>query len=822
MKNTQRKSLAKTGALLAIGLFGSTLLAADEPKPPVADWGHRLAPTECNLNLTPPVLDWHEGLPLGNGELGGLVWGASNSLTVKLDRLDLWDERCQEHVTAPEFKWKTIQRLVAEKKFDELAKMTDSGQYQFNRPPTHIAVGKLLLTLSSSVRASLFTLDLANAEGRIAFAGQTASPARMIASATESVILLRLPEVPEKLEFWAPGVSPKWFSRLGYPAPSMGREGDALWYEQSIPASTPETTYGFDGVKTLPAWKFVVYAESRKVGTETVIAMTIASNRKDNADPLGVAKERVARVFKQGIEPVWKAHQQHWANFWQQSELRIPDATAMRHYYLTRYYLGASCKPGFPAMGALQSVWTDNRMIPAYFNDFHNDLETQVQYQSYQTAGHFAEGRTLFEYLWEMLPTSRGYAKKIFETGGAAVPGVMTYGGNPISGVGYWPQYNMSPTYAGWFGWLFYQHWRYTQDREFLATRAYPWCTEIAECWSQLLKPDADGTLKLPLSSSSEIFDDSARAWLTPNSNQDIHMMRAHLLGLAEMADALGKGPEAGRWRGIADKLGPKPGHVDEEGALMWSANEKVLQHHRHLSHAMCIQPFNLLTMDGDERDRAVIAATMKRFDRTGVTGCPWSMVWRSSMLSRVGESEKAYRYLDMFLQDYITRNGFHMNRKLKGIANAKDCLFTIEANMLANQAVHDMLIQSWAPTIGQGEAGVVRLFPATPWLWHEASFTDLRAEGGFRVSAKREKNATIWFKIAADADGLLRLRDNFGGRAPKWSGREMTKVGVNFERPMRKGEVIEATLETPAEIPPKPAKSYAPANAANGSGQSK
>ena len=126
---------------------------------------------------------------------------------------------------------------------------------------------------------------------------------------------------------------------------------------------------------------------------------------------------------------------------------------------------------------------------------------------------------------------------------------------------------------------------------------------------------------------------------------------------------------------------------------------------------------------------------------------------------------------VDLFVKGWITRNGFHMNSDLQVRAPG---YFTLEANLLANQAVHDMLIQSWAPSIGLGEAGIVRLFPATPWSWHDASFDDLRAEGGFRVSAKRVNNATVWFKIIADADGLLRVRDNFGGRPLKWVGAEM------------------------------------------------
>ena len=177
-----------------------------------------------------------------------------------------------------------------------------------------------------------------------------------------------------------------------------------------------------------------------------------------------------------------------------------------------------------------------------------------------------------------------------------------------------------------------------------------------------------------------------------------------------------------------------------------------------------------------------------------------------SSIRSRVGDGESAYKHLDGFIKRYIARNGFFLNSPEK-----KPVMFTIEGNMMANQAVHDMLIQSWAPSIGNGEAGIVRLFPTMPWSWHEASFEDLRAEGGFHVSAKRVKNATVWFKITADANGLLRLRDNFGGRIPTWTGSEMTKTGRNFERPMRKGESIEARLEAPRELPPQPDNVYTP-----------
>ena len=85
----------------------------------------------------------------------------------------------------------------------------------------------------------------------------------------------------------------------------------------------------------------------------------------------------------------------------------------------------------------------------------------------------------------------------------------------------------------------------------------------------------------------------------------------------------------------------------------------------------------------------------------------------------------------------------------------------TIEANIEATQAVHDMLIQSWAPSIGRGDPGVVRPFAATPKHWKNAWFDDLRAEGGFKVSAT-------------------------------WNLEDLPRHGNDYVTAMRRGQVLE------------------------------
>jgi alpha-L-fucosidase 2 len=81
------------------------------------------------------------------------------------------------------------------------------------------------------------------------------------------------------------------------------------------------------------------------------------------------------------------------------------------------------------------------------------------------------------------------------------------------------------------------------------------------------------------------------------------------------------------------------------------------------------------------------------------------------------------------------------------------------------------------------------------PAHWRDAAFEDLRAEGGHRVSARREGGVTTWFRVVAGRNGGVRIRDNFGGRELTWSVGGVRKVGRDFEVRFGRGESIEATL---------------------------
>lgn len=731
------------------------------------------------MELAAPITTWDEAVPLGNGLLGGLLWGEGATIRLSLDRGDLWDERSAKDMPWDKFTMATMARLVGEKKPAEITAIFDRNYRDAH--PTKIPAGRLEIGFEAARQVKRFDLDMAVALGRAEF--PDGGPLEVFFSAAEPVALVRIPGVePKSLRLLAPAS----VKQLGYPAPQTGQQGRAQWFLQEAA----------DGLR------YCVCLDSVRSGDATVLAVTVTSTR-DGPDPVASARKWVETALASGYERMFEAHKAWWSKFWSQSRVEVPDVALLRHHNLVQYFYGSASRRGAPPI-PLQGVWTaDAGSLPPWKGDYHNDLNTQMTYIAYQTAGRFEEGASFLDLMWDLLPAFRKFAKDFYAAPGAAVPGVMSLAGQPLGG---WPQYSLSPVQGAWIGHLFYLHWRYTGDDRFLLQRALPWCREVGACLEGLLREE-NGVLRLPLSSSPEVFDNSLRAWLKPNSNYDIACLRMFFLALAEMAIAGGDRPAAEHWAGVARRVGEF--HVGPDQVLKISENEDLPGSHRHLSNLIGIHPFNLTTTDGGQRDRAILAASLKQWDRLGTSAwCGYSFSWMACLRARVGDAEAALANLEIYAKAFTLRNGFHANgdQLRAGFSNFTYRPFTLEGNFLASQAVQEMLLQSWSPTPGVPDTQVIRIFPAVPWRWHGATFTDLRTEGGCRVSARRENNATTWFRVTASRDGVVRIRDNFGGRTPQWSRGDVKKAGDNFEVRLKPGETCSATLPKPAAVPPAPA----------------
>lgn len=771
---------------LALLLFQSLELFATEPPP-----------ADLNLRLAAPIQTWDEAVPLGNGLMGGLLWGEGNVIRLSLDRGDLWDERPNG-----EPGWWTNRtyakavELIAKKDFGTVNRWWDEPYNGVT--PTKLPGGRLEIALSATSRVESFELNLATAEGWAHLGG--GRKVEVFFSATEPVALVRIPAgedvhlslLPAGAKREAGNAGPSSggaVAKLGYPPARQRADDELVWFEQ------PSTE----------RFAYAVAVAMRRTETGTILAIAMAT-RNEGKSPQAVAAARARKALATGFESARKPHLAWWKAFWAQSSVSLPaeDFAIAQQYYVVRYLLGAGSRRGAPPM-PLQGVWTaDNGGLPPWKGDYHNDLNTQMTYLSYPAAGHFDEGLSYLDFLWDRRDVFAAFARDFYGTEGLACPGVMSLAGQPLGG---WGMYSMSPTMSAWSAHLFYLHWRYTMDDAFLRERAWPWCRGVGLCMKGLLRTNEQGVLVLPLSSSPEIFDNSGRAWLKPNSNYDLMCLRMLFLALTEMADAQGLAAEAAGWKTLAERLGPY--HLREDGTLKINAVENLPGSHRHLSNLMGVHPFNLITMDEPSPDRRVITLTLAEWDKFGPGAwCGYSYSWMATLRARVGDAEKALRLLDVYAKAFVLRNGFHVNgdQTKSGFSGFTYRPFTLEGNFLAMQAVQEMLLQSWSPTPGVRDTEAIRIFPATPWRWHDVAFTDLRVEGGHKVSAVRKNNATQWFRVVAGRAGTVRIRDNFGGASIVWNRTDVRKDGSDFVFAAKRGETIEATLAIPRAVPAAPA----------------
>jgi alpha-L-fucosidase 2 len=78
---------------------------------------------------------WDEGLPLGNGTLGVLIWQKNDKLRMALDNVFLWDDRPMPEIDKLKFDWVVDQ--VNKNDYVPVQKMGDEP-YEANAAPTKI------------------------------------------------------------------------------------------------------------------------------------------------------------------------------------------------------------------------------------------------------------------------------------------------------------------------------------------------------------------------------------------------------------------------------------------------------------------------------------------------------------------------------------------------------------------------------------------------------------------------------------------------------------------------------------------------------------
>lgn len=696
------------------------------------------------LKFNKPIMRWDEAIPLGNGLSGALIWGPSNGLRFSLDRGDLWDTTPYEGIYKKEFTYDHMVKLVKEGNNEEIRRIFETPYDQ--TLPSKLPAGKIIFDFGSERKVSS-ELDLKKAEAEIRIgedvliksflhAKQKVGLIRINKKLSEFSFHVENPQygIPEEeipKEQFVDSLNTGSLKLLVYPKAEFYEDSNCRYFVQKI---TETFSYG-------------IFVKLQERNEETELAFFVGASN-DGKEWKDNALHMLEVALEQGYEKMRISHEEWWKDYWGKSSVSLPDDLFERNWYLTQYFLGSCSRKGFFPM-PLQGVWTaDDGMLPPWKGDYHLDLNVQMSYYSYLKANHLEEGEALLDFLWEMVDCGREFAKTFYHSEGICLPPCMSLDGVPLGG---WAMYAYSPTNQIWVSQAFERHYRATGDRKFLRERAYPYLKETGLFIMGLLK-EKDGKYYLPISSSPEIHDNQLEAYVTPNSNYDLALMRWLFKTLVVLSRKLENGEEE-KWEKVEKKL-PEL-EVNENGVLKVSPDEELNESHRHFSHAMSIHPLRLLDYEGEENQR-IIDATIFDLERLG-TGywVGFSYAWMAELYAVQRNGNGAFYQLRVFWEQYCSSNGFHLNGdyQKRGTSTFHYRPFTLEGNFGAADALQEMLLQS--------EENKLYLFPAVPEEWMEktVAFENFRAENGLLVSAVLKNGKVVLLELKPEKSTRILLK---------------------------------------------------------------